>query len=53
MIFYLNAASYVLNPDKATHFRYRREEAKIQAWENHRKAKYETKLRRIEVSLSC
>jgi hypothetical protein len=33
--------------------RYKREEAKIQAWENHEKAKAEAEMRRIEVFLFC
>lgn len=33
-------------------FRFKREEAKIQAWENHEKAKAEAEMRRIEVTIS-
>lgn len=33
------------------HDRYKREEAKIQAWENHEKAKAEAEMRRIEVNV--
>lgn len=33
-----------------TLFRFKREEAKIQAWENHEKAKAEAEMRRIEVT---
>lgn len=32
-------------------YRFQREEAKIQAWENHEKAKAEAEMRRIEVSI--
>lgn len=35
-----------------TLFRFKREEAKIQAWENHEKAKAEAEMRRIEVTIS-
>lgn len=31
--------------------RFKREEIKIQAWENHQKAKTEAEMRRVEVSL--
>jgi len=31
-------------------FRYKREEVKIQAWENHEKRKAETKMKKMQVS---
>jgi hypothetical protein len=31
--------------------RFQREEVKIQAWENHQRAKYEAEMKRIEVYL--
>lgn len=48
-LYYIYYNIWIQDDKFVTYFSYKREEIKIQAWENHQKAKTEAEMRKIEV----